>query len=203
MHLQCGRHISGRNPCTGLHRSRRRWHPRVPRSFLEALSWRCAPPPHGFGSGGKPQILWIGRWRRLRVFLLLGGIVSEQATTGRPMDGGIFAMWVAASSPRGLWHLRRVVCRGGLFGGADFRLATKMASRGTLVAARASVVGSSRCVRGALWGTVGASPAYFPCDDRRQSRSCRLFARVAFCWHVPSWFLCSYLRVGFDDEGLR
>ena len=69
--------------------------------------------------------------------------------------------------------------------------------------ARASVAGSSRRVRGALPGMVGASPAYFPCDDRRQSRSCPLFVRVAFCWHVLSWFLCSCLRVGFDDEDLR
>ena len=81
-----------------------------------------------------------------------------------------------------------------------------------------SVVGSSRRVRGALlWllgcfevgaalervrvvtmadtrrslaeGTVGASPAYFPCVARRQSRSCRLLARVAIRWHVPSWLL--------------
>ena len=109
-------------------------------------------------------------------------------------DGGVFASfsslgassrsrlrlgdwWMAASSPRGL--LRR---------GAGFCLATMMASRGAWVAAWSSVVGSSRRVRGALWGTVGASPAYFPCDDRRQSRSCRLFTRVAFCWHVSSWF---------------
>jgi hypothetical protein len=38
-------------------------------------------------------------------------------------------------------------------------------------------------------GTVGASPAYFPCVARRQSRSCRLLARVAIRWHVPSWSL--------------
>jgi hypothetical protein len=76
---------------------------------LEASSWRCAPPPHGFGSGGKLQIRWIGRWRRLRVFLLLGGIVSEQATTGRLVDdgifaveGGIFAAWFAEA---GRWFL--------------------------------------------------------------------------------------------------
>ena len=38
-------------------------------------------------------------------------------------------------------------------------------------------------------GTVGASPVYFPFDARRQSRSCRLLARVAIRWHVPSWLL--------------
>ena len=115
--------------------------------------------------------------------------------------------WMAASSPCSL--LRR---------GAGFCLATMMSSRGARVAAWTSVVGSSRRVRGALpWllgcfeveaalervqvvtmtdtrrsfaeGTVGASPAYFPCVARHQSRSCRLLASVAICWHVPSWIL--------------
>ena len=94
--------------------------------------------------------------------------------------------WMAASSPRGL--LRR---------GAGFCLATMMASRGAWVAAWSSVVGSSRRVRGALWGTVGASPAYFPCEARRQSRSCRLLARVAICWHVPSWLRRLFVAPSF------
>ena len=114
---------------------------------------------------------------------------------------------MVASSPRGL--LRR---------GAGFCLATMMASSGARAAAWTSVVGSSRRVRGSLrgslgcfevgaavervqvvtmtcarWsfavGTIGASPAYFPCDTRRQSRRCRLLVRVAICWHVPSWIL--------------
>ena len=75
--------------------------------FLKASSWSCAPPLHGIGSGGKPQISWIGRWGRLRVFLLLGGIVSEPATTGD--------RWMAASSLRGL--LRRGI--GFCFGNDD------------------------------------------------------------------------------------
>ena len=85
---------------------------------------------------------------------------------------------MAASSPCGL--LRR---------GAGFCLATMMASRESWVAAWSSVVGSFRRVRLALFGTVGASPAYFPCVACHQCRSCRLLASVAFRWHVPSWLL--------------
>ena len=77
---------------------------------LRDLSWkrRCGGVlllPHGFGSRGKPQIRWIGRWRRRSVFLLLGGIVSEPATTKRlvddgifTVDGGIFAAWFAEAA---------------------------------------------------------------------------------------------------------
>ena len=77
------------------------------------LSWKRhrggAPSPHDLGSGGKPQIRWIGRWRCLRVFLLLGGIVSEPSTTERlvdcgifAVDGGIFTAWFAEA---GRWFL--------------------------------------------------------------------------------------------------
>ena len=100
------------------------------------LSWKrrrggAPPSTHGFGSGGKPQIRWIGRWRRLRVFLLLGGIVSEPATTERleddgifAVDGGIFAAWFAEA---GRWFLfgnddgvERILGRGVVFGSRFF-----------------------------------------------------------------------------------
>ena len=124
-------------------------------------------------------------------------------------DGGVFASfsslgtssrsrlrlgdwWMAASLPCGL--LRR---------GAGFCLATVLASRGAWVAAWSSVVGSSRRVRGALLWARSAQVLHISLVMIVQSQSCRLFARVAFCWHVPSWFLCSCLWDGFDDEGLR
>ena len=105
-----GRHISGRNPCSGLHRSRQRRRPRVPRSFLDASSWRCSSfypwlwlrretsdpldrameassrlsPPwgHRLGAGYDWE---TGGWRHLR-----------------RVGCGIFAAWFAASSPRSL-----------------------------------------------------------------------------------------------------
>jgi len=139
---------------------------------VEVLLLPTAWAPEGnFRSAGS------GRWRRLRVFILLGGIVSEPAITQRledygifTVDGGIFAVWLAEV---GRWFL---------FGNDD-------GARRAWVAAWSSVVGSSRRVRGALLGTVGASPAYFPCVARRQCRSYRLLARVAIRWHVPSWLL--------------
>jgi hypothetical protein len=35
--------------------------------------------------------------------------------------------------------------------------------------------------------SVDASPAYFPCEARRLSRSCLSLARVANWWHGPAW----------------
>ena len=142
------------------------------------LSWKrrrgVALSPHGLGIEGKPQIRWIGRWRRLRVFLLLGGIFSEPATTGRmeddgifAVDGGILAAWFAEARR---WFL---------FGNDDG--IERMLGRG--------MVFGSRFFPGALFSTIGANPAYFPCVARRQSQSCRLLARVAIRWHVPSWLL--------------
>jgi hypothetical protein len=129
------------------------------------LSWKrrrggAPPPPHGLGSGGKPQIRRIGRWRRLRVFFLLGGIVSEPATTERleddgifAVDGGIFAAWFAEA---GRWFLfgnedgvERSLGRGVVFGSRFFPAQVLHISLVSLVVK----VGAVGCLR--VWSSVG------------------------------------------------
>jgi hypothetical protein len=78
--------------------------PRVPLTFLEALSrapllikWPCPQ--------GKPQIVRIRRRRRVNVFLLVDGMVSELASTWGMVDG---------------WLLRQLAWRlYGQFGNGD------------------------------------------------------------------------------------
>jgi hypothetical protein len=149
----CWQGFTGRNPFSGLCRIWRRRRPRTSCSSLEA-SLLCAAPPcsprpwlrretsdprdramkaisrllppwrHRLGAGYN---LETGGWRHLRR--------RWMAASSPLVDGGIFAAWFAEAA---------------VFGGADFCLATMMAPSGARVAARASVVGSSRHVRGAL-----------------------------------------------------
>ena len=90
-----GRHISGRNPCSGLHRSRQRRRLRVPRSFLEASSWRC--------SSFNP---WL--WLRRETSDPLDRAMEASSRLSPPWGHRLGAGY---DWETGGWrHLRRVVC---------------------------------------------------------------------------------------------
>jgi hypothetical protein len=132
-----------------------------------ALSWkRCccvvllSARPRGLVSGGKAQILRIGRQRGLHVFFLLWGIVSESATTRRLVDGGMFAACFAASSPcsllrqpfRGRWCLfgnddgvERSFVRGSGFGSRIFSTCPRCSFAGCLVALKSKLQRRKSC----------------------------------------------------------
>jgi hypothetical protein len=166
--------------------------------FLGSIAVRCAHPcACGLESRGKPQT----RDRALEALLCLfpvGGIASESPTIRvweKLVAVGLLCEVQVCSLAKMMSRAEDGSRRG--FG-------SWFARRVRWVLLLAVLLWSRRCgvsvatMTGCGWSTefsVGARPAYFPCEARRLIQSCLSLARVANWWHGPAWTPTPFVKL--------